>query len=58
MWKTSDAREDFHSTVSDSEAVVHLAHVQDLWQSKTLCKLRRVGQVVDGLGSEMQLARP
>ena len=34
------------STVSDSEALAHLAHVQHLWQSK-LSVLQRLGQVED-----------
>ena len=34
-------------TVSDSEAVIHLAHVQHLWQSKTFCYLPSLSQVED-----------
>ena len=46
------------STVSDSEALIHLAYVQHMWQSKICCYFGRLDQVEDWivLKKKMQLA--
>ena len=45
------------STVSDSEAVIHLAHVQHLWQSKLFGIFLVLARWRIRLCSELQLAR-
>ena len=45
------------STVSDSEALIHLAYVQHLWQSKLVVILEGLTRWRIALCSEMQLAR-
>ena len=45
------------STVSDSEAVIHLAHVQHLWQSKLFVIFLVLARWRIRLCSELQLAR-
>ena len=44
------------STVSDSEALIHLAFVQHLWQSKLVVILEGLTRWRIELCSEMQLA--
>ena len=45
------------STVSDSEALIHLAYVQHLWESKLVVILEGLTRGRITLCSEMQLAR-
>ena len=45
------------STVSDSEALIHLAYVQHLWESKLVVILEGLTRRRIALCSEMQLAR-
>ena len=46
-----------HATVSDSEAVIHLAHVQHLWQSKLFVIFLVLARWRIRLRSELQRAR-
>ena len=48
---------ELHATVSDSEAVIHLAHVQHLWQSKLFVIFLVLARWRIRLCSELQLAR-